>query len=131
MRRRLALLAAFALIAVFVALPGRASAQAGEQVTSFNAAYTIEQSGVVHAVETIKYDFGVNERHGIFRYTPVRYDFDDEHDRKIDVTDITVTDDAGDPQPYEITDTDPNLVIKIGDPDVLITERTRTSSATR
>src|SRR6266568_7184680 len=107
MPRRLALIAALVFAVAIVALPGGASAQTGEQVTSFDATYTIDHSGVVHTVETIKYDFGANERHGIFRYTPTRYAFNDKQDRKIDVTDITVTDQARIAQPFEITDTDP------------------------
>jgi uncharacterized membrane protein len=117
--RRLAFLAAFGLIALLVALP--AHAQSSEEVTSFAATYNIAPDGTVNVIEDIKYSFGSGDHHGIYRYTPVRYDYDSDHDRYIDVKDITVTDGAGVAQPYEITDTDPNLAMKIGDPDVLIT----------
>ena len=121
MPRRLALVAALVFAVALVALSGGAQAQSGE-VASINASYTIEQSGLVQVREDITYDFGTSEHHGIFRYTPVRYSYNDQQDRKIDLTDIAVTDGNGIvPQPFEITDTDPNLVIKIGDPDVLLT----------
>ena len=65
--------------------------------------------------EDITYDFGNAEHHGIFRYTPVRYDFDSEHDRKIDRYGITVT---ATPDVAAVRDHGhrPELVLKIGDP---------------
>ena len=42
-------------------------------------------------------DFGALEKHGIFRYMPVRYDYDKDHDRLISVGDIAVDDGQGRP----------------------------------
>jgi uncharacterized membrane protein YgcG len=122
MRRLPLLILALALLATIALYPAGANAAPNaETVTDFSATYNIDANGLVRVVEDIRYDFGSADRHGIFRYTPVRYDYDDEHDRLIAITDVSVTDGAGNPQQYQITDDDPNLVLKIGDPDVTVT----------
>jgi uncharacterized membrane protein YgcG len=125
MRSRFALVAAFALIALFVALPGQARAQTSEEITSFDVTYDIDSEGSVHVTEDIRYDFGINQKHGIFRNTPVRYEYDDNNDRLIQASDVNVTNGTGDEWEFDITDRDPSLVIKIGDPDVFVTGEQR------
>lgn len=125
MRRRFAWVAVFALVALFVALPSDARAQQSEEVTSFDVTYDIDDAGFVHVTEDIRYDFGSNEKHGIFRHTPVRYDYDDKKDRLIGANDVKVTNGSGGEWQFEITEDDPSLVIKIGDPDALISGKQR------
>jgi hypothetical protein len=65
------------VIAVFASAP-RAAAQAlGEQITSFRSDVVVGSDGVVTVTETIAYDFGSNERHGIIRVIPTRFSYDD------------------------------------------------------
>jgi len=125
MRGRFALVAAFTVVAIFVTLLGGAHAQQSEEVTSFEVFYAVDAVGFVHVREDIRYDFGSNEKHGIFRNTPVRYEYDDENDRLIEAKDVNVTNGNGDEWEFEITENDPSLVIKIGDPDVLISGEQR------
>jgi len=42
-----------------------------EEITSFISDITINQSGTIGVVETIDYDFGNEDRHGIFRTIPL------------------------------------------------------------
>lgn len=44
-----------------------ASADPGERVTAYDVSVTIAADGDAHVVETIAYDFGTNQRHGITR----------------------------------------------------------------
>ncbi|MCL4354230.1 DUF2207 domain-containing protein [Patescibacteria group bacterium] len=46
-------------------------AQGGEVITNFNADITPNRNGVVSIIESITYDFGSNDRHGIFREIPL------------------------------------------------------------
>jgi Predicted membrane protein (DUF2207). len=119
MPRSLTLVAALAVIALFLAT-GAAHAQTDWTVTSFDSTYKIDQPGLVHVTEDIRVDFSGEPHHGIFRYTPDRYSFDDQHDRKIDLTDVTVTNGAGNAEQFETSEDGPNFVIKIGDPNVTV-----------
>jgi hypothetical protein len=117
---RLILLLVVSLLA-FAARPGHAQEDdTGWVITDFNASYAINSDGTVHAVEDIFVDFGTLQRHGIFRDIPVEYEYDDENNRLISLTDIRV-DDGSVPHQVEISDDGPNLRIRIGDPDTLVT----------
>jgi hypothetical protein len=65
-------------LAVLVA-PARA--QAAEQILDYRVDLQIEADGALVVSEQIAYDFGSEERHGIFRDVPVRFRYDDRHDR--------------------------------------------------
>ena len=69
-------------------------------------------------------DFDALERHGIFRDMPVEYKYDDNSNRLIDVSDVSVTDGSA-AIPFETSDTRPNMRIKVGDPDKLVSSRQR------
>jgi uncharacterized membrane protein YgcG len=121
MPRRLALVAALAIIAVLLSgHTGQARAQTGWTITSFAATYSIDTSGGVNVTEDILVDFGSEQHHGIFRDMPVHYAYDDKHDRKIDATNIDVRDADGNPVQFDTSSSGPNLRITIGNPDVLV-----------
>src|SRR5204863_3059145 len=67
-------------------------------------------------IETIRVNFAT-EHHGIFRTIPLRYRYDDNHDRYYNLRVESVTDGTKD-VPYDV-DSD-NEVIKIGDPTVMV-----------
>jgi hypothetical protein len=124
MPRRLTLVAALAVIALFLSgHAGQARAQTGWTITSFAVTYNIDTSGGVNVTEDILVDFGSEQHHGIFRDMPVRYAYDDKHDRKIDVTNIDVRDAAGNPVQFDTSSSGPNLRLTIGNPDVLLSGR--------
>jgi hypothetical protein len=100
---------------------GRAHAQAGGwSIDGFDVAYSIQRSGAVEVTETIEVTF-YEERHGIFRDMPIRYHYDDDHDRLISVGDVSVEDENGDPYQFELISSEANLRVKIGDPNSTIT----------
>lgn len=109
----------FSIIFAFFALVTFAQA---EEVVEFSAVYTIEESGEVEVIETITYDFGEEDRHGIF------HTLTDNHPQpatswyktryvEIDVESVRKDNEA---EPYEINDFGSEYEIKIGDADVFI-----------
>ena len=114
--RRL-LVAAAAAVAIVVAGPAPSGAQgAGEAIRNYDVTMTIEPNGELTVHEEIVYDFGSNQRHGIFRDL-VRLDvYDTEKDRRYDIDVDRVTMD-GSPVEYDTFDQDRYREVKIGDPD--------------
>ena len=116
-----------ALAAALAASPigaGGAAAQEDWVIRTFDARYVIDKSGTFTVTEDIIVEFGSLERHGIFRDIPVEYEFDKDSNRLMDITGISVTDGLL-PAPFETIDSGPNLRIKIGDPDVLVSGKQR------
>ncbi len=111
------------LLALSALLPVSASsaraADGGWTMTSFDAQIVIQRDGSIVVDERIAVDFGPLERHGIFRYIPVKYEWPSEK-RKIRVYELqvlAVTDATGRPWRYETSEQDANVEIKVGDPD--------------
>jgi predicted membrane protein DUF2207 len=108
--------------ALVAGLAGPAAAQVGERIRSYDVTIQIQDDGHLVIVETIDYDFGSAEHHGIFRDVPVRYRYDDRYDRvyRMDVLAVQARP-AGTPAQYSVDQVGPNEEIKIGDPDRTIT----------
>jgi uncharacterized membrane protein len=94
-----------------------------ESIDSFASDITLSTDGSISVEETIAYDFGADERHGIFR------DILDTHPQEsgslwkrrfIDIAVTGVTED-GAAVPYEVGNEGAVTHIKIGDPDRTIT----------
>jgi len=121
---------AFALLVLAMALVASATGDAGAEaqedwvVRSFDARYVIDESGTFSVAEDIIVDFGGLERHGIFRDIPVEYEYDNDSNRLIDITGISVSDGVT-PVEFEVSDEGPDRRIKIGDPDVLVSGQQR------
>lgn len=107
--------------AMVLALPASAAAQSVERITRYDVELVVEDDGDLLVTETIDYDFGSNERHGIFRDIPVRFDFDDRNERIYPIDDISVEGSPGTPDEFERTSEGRILRLKIGDPDETIT----------
>ena len=124
--RRLTLLLS-AIVALFaVASSGRSAfADEGWTIDSYDVTYDIDDSGLVRVTEDIRVDFGLLQKHGIFREMPVRYDYDEDHDRLISPGNISVDDGDGAEIPFDLISSSANLRIKIGDPDKLISGKQR------
>jgi uncharacterized membrane protein YgcG len=119
-----AALAVAALATLLLLALSPASAQEGWVIHSMDTRYEIAPSGQVAVTEDLAVDFGSLQQHGIFRDIPIRYAYDDQHDRLSDISDVTV-DDGANAIPFELISSDANLRIKIGDPDKLVTGRQR------
>ena len=96
----------------------------GWAIQSFDVRYELQADGSFNVAEDVAVDFGGLERHGIFRDMPVEYRYDDKNNRLIDVSDVSVTDGSA-AIPFETSDSRPNMRIKIGDPDKLVSGRQR------
>ena len=119
------IVAAAAFLGAF--LPSSASADVPEipwVIRSFDARYLVARDGTFRVEEDILVDFGSLRRHGIFRDIPVEFLFDDDNNRLMAISDITV-DGASGPRPYEVSRDGANVRIKIGDPDVFVTGEQR------
>jgi hypothetical protein len=106
---------------VSAAWPVAAAAQPSEHISSYDVAIAIDPSGTMDVTETIAYDFGANERHGVFRDVPDRLQYDRSYDRVFPVDVESVTGSPGTPTEYTTEDEGGTLRIRIGDPDRTIT----------
>jgi uncharacterized membrane protein YgcG len=104
---------------VAVAQPGTTSGF--EQVRSFDASYDVQTDTTILVTETIEYDFGAGQHHGIFRDLALYQPIDNDHEREYPITDVAVTADVGTPASFEILRVGDVERIKIGDPDIEIT----------
>ncbi|MEP6753677.1 MAG: DUF2207 domain-containing protein [Candidatus Dormiibacterota bacterium] len=88
-------------------------------ISSFHSDITIAPSSMLLITEDIRVDFGSLSKHGIFRTIPLRYRFNDKQDRYylLDVRSVT---DGANPLPYDDSVSSDNEVIKIGDPNRLV-----------
>jgi hypothetical protein len=123
LRRWLVVLAS--MVAAVVGLGGSAGAQFGEVIHRYEVDIQIEQDGSMLVVERIAYDFGSQQRHGIFRDLRVRFTYDDRYDRVYPVEVLSVEGSPGTPDQYEVSEEDALLRIRIGDPDRTISGRHR------
>ena len=99
-------------------------ADEGWTITSFHANIALSADSRLAIQEDIQVDFGSQQKHGIFRTIPMRYRYDDTHDRYYDLAVSSVTDGAQ-PVMYTTSVDNYNEVIKIGDPNVLVSGRQR------
>ena len=123
-RRSAALVAFLTLLAAVTLLTGARTvlAQTGERVTSYEVVATVEADGAVLFQETITYDFGGNDRHGIDRNVITRQRYDDRNDRTYPLEVISVTSPTPNtPVEYALSNFSPLTRIRIGDRNDTIT----------
>ncbi len=101
-----------------------ANADEGWVVKSFNSTVSIGPDSTIVVTEDILVDFGSLRKHGIFRTIPLRYRFDDTRDRYYVMSQVSVTDGLS-PVPHQDSISSDNEVIKIGDPNSLVTGNQR------
>jgi uncharacterized membrane protein len=104
-------------ILAFVALAPLAHA---EKVDSFESLLYIQKNSSVLVQETVIYDFGIEQRHGIFRIIPIDY-ATDFGNRSVRISETSVTDDNGKPLIYKTSKEAGNFKFQIGDPAKLVT----------
>ncbi|HSS61962.1 MAG TPA: DUF2207 domain-containing protein [Candidatus Limnocylindrales bacterium] len=120
---RLALVAA-CLGAGVMAAAAPAHADEGWVITSFASTISIASDSSLNIREDIRVDFGSQQKHGIFRTIPLRYRYDNTRDRYYELTVNSVTDGSRS-LPYTTSVQSDNEVIKIGDPNVLVSGTNR------
>lgn len=106
-------------MAVLSGWPTQVRAQ--EQVSQFKVEASLSAEGRLNVTETIVYDFGDLERHGIYRYIPYKYRDTTGRVYRLNLRIEKILDGTGRPVPYETSQEGGNLVYKIGDPDTLLT----------
>ena len=94
-----------------------------EEIRNMKVDIEIRKDGTLEVAEIIVYDFGSNDRHGIFRTIPTVKKNMDGRKYRLDISDISVKDEKGNNyrfvKTYEGALDD--LKLKIGDPDKTIT----------
>ncbi len=98
-----------------------ASAQAGEAIRSYDVRILIRADDSIRIAETVDYDFGSAQRHGILRDIPTRQTYDDRYDRVYPLHVESVTATGGASADFEVSEEPGGITrIRIGDPDVTI-----------
>lgn len=119
MKSRLLLGALAALWAVSIsAVP--AHADEGWVIKSFHSNIVIGSDSELAVNEDIRVDFGSLSKHGIFRTIPLRYRYDDTHDRYYEMT-VNSVSDGSRPIPYTTSSDGTSTTLKIGDPNYTVT----------
>ncbi len=91
-----------------------------EEISSFTSDISINQNGTIAVVETIDYDFGNEERHGIFRTIPLTKTNTEGKRFRLAVDPQPVTDEKGSAYRVSKSTEDNSLKLKIGDPNKTI-----------
>lgn len=91
-----------------------------EAINEFKTTIAIQKDGSIQANEQIVYDFGAEERHGIFRTIPTTKNNQENKKFRLDFENITITDTNGQPYTFETSEENDTLSLKIGDPDKTI-----------
>lgn len=92
-----------------------------EQVQSFHSDIRVNADASISVTETIRYDFGDEHRHGIFRNIPTDYRTDSGSTVRLELQDVTVVDENGAPYRFQSSRSGADRVLKIGDPDAYVT----------
>ncbi len=91
-----------------------------EKINRFDVEITINSDSSIIVTEKIAYDFGTQNRHGIYRVIPIRYKTE-RGIYKLDFRVQNVVDETGSKYRYETSRRRDYIGIKIGDPDIYVT----------
>jgi hypothetical protein len=98
-----------------------------EHIESYDVVMNINQDSSINVIETIAYSYGNQTKNGFSRFLPLKYQDLDGTNFEIKVSNITVTDENGNPYPFKTVKqksedkTKIELEIKIGDPNQNVT----------
>ncbi len=84
-----------------------------EAVANFGAEIIVNTDNSIDVTETIQYNSGPYTRHGIYRDINTK----SSQKRKMRIENVSVVDQNGVEQPFELIDSSYNVRVKIGDPD--------------
>jgi uncharacterized membrane protein len=106
----------FAIIAGVIFLIGfPASKVKAEEISDFDVLVTVKTDGMISVQESIRYDFGSTERHGIIRYIPITKTNVDGKPYELTFSKFEVTDENNYQYAFTDTKSDGNISLKIGD----------------
>lgn len=108
-------LAIFSLFLGLLFCPNISQAQS-EKISDYKVDIFVNQDSSINVVETISYDFGANNKHGIYREIPLSESVLWPK-KQLDISDISVHDQNGQPYQFDISTANNLKTIKIGDPD--------------
>jgi hypothetical protein len=105
-------------LGVLLGLPTAALAADGEHIVSFTAAYDVQADGGMDVTETLVWDFGGGEHHGIKRYviTSQGYQNSTDQHRVYEMSDVSASSPSGAPADVDVSQLGANTVIRVGDP---------------
>src|SRR6478672_2467382 len=83
-----------------------------ETIINYVSDITVNQDSSLNVIETIQYDFGTNERHGIFRNITYKYKARGGN-FKLRVSDVKVADEAGQSINFDKSTSGNDVVLKI------------------
>ncbi|XLQ20542.1 MAG: DUF2207 domain-containing protein [Candidatus Moraniibacteriota bacterium] len=92
-----------------------------ENISQFDVDLAINEDATIDVTETIVYEFGDLEKHGIYRTIPVKYKTDKGNNRSIKLSKISVVDEQGQERTFAKSATGGNIKLKIGDADKYVT----------
>jgi uncharacterized membrane protein YgcG len=118
------ILATFTVAWLLVGSAAIGHADEGWVITSFHSDIVVAADSTITVTEDIRVDFGSLSKHGIFRTIPLRYRYDSSQDRFYELTVESVTNGTV-AVPYDDSVSNDNEVIKIGDPNRLVTGKQR------
>lgn len=101
---------------VFVCIILAGFSFAAEVVNSIKSEYVINKDGTVSVTEIIEYNFGTDQRHGIYRNIPFKKINDDGKKYVLTISDVKVADATGRPYIFSQSKEGEDVVLKIGDP---------------
>jgi len=112
------LLAVLAALGLALGLSSVAQAAEGERVVSFTADYNLASDGSMGVTETIDWQFGPGEHHGIKRNITVRQGVSDPPGkyRVYEMSDVTASSPTGANADVYVSDLGADSVIRIGSP---------------
>lgn len=93
----------------------------GEHIKSFDSNIVINKNGTVDVKETIIYDFGDLQKHGIYRDIPYLKTNQDKKQYKMDFSNFSIVDENQQPYNFTKSDNGEKISLKIGDANRLIT----------
>lgn len=91
-----------------------------EAITNFTATLNVSTDSSLEVNETIQYDFGANERHGIYRTIPYLKTNDQGEKYQLDFSNFSVTNESALPYQFQKSSTNGEITLKIGDPNATI-----------
>lgn len=91
-----------------------------EKIDNFEVALKINSDSNLEIEEKIEYNFGAEEKHGIFREIPIKYKRG-QANYNLRISDIRVTDEAGQKYKFSVFRSRGYVKIKIGDKDKFVT----------
>jgi uncharacterized membrane protein len=108
------------LFCMVLAFPAQArDSFSSEKITNFTGEIQINPGSSINVRENIQYDFGENQKHGIFRDIPIEYKARGGN-YNLRLGNIKVTDENGAPYNFTTSGKGNDLEIKIGDADKLV-----------